>query len=357
MMITLQNYEEYFVRYIDNDLSKEELAEVQLFLQQHPELKVDLDAFQATVLQPDDAFSFPGKQTLKRSIHAGNYEEYFARFAEEDLSSTEADEVQHFLKQNHSLKMQLDAYKASKLEADLTIVYPDKNSLKKKEPGKVVPLYARYILSAAVAAGLLLLFFVKGIQWTPGKGVVPVAQTESGQPEIDADGQVNPVTEFPSNNLVVSTDSPDSSAFSPAVSNQNLPKVKNKKNNSKVLKDNVNSLAMYAVNIEPMNVDLPDQLRNYRRVTRAPFLVPVYENENPDQNAGNNGNKAVGSWLSVASVVGTEILKLSGRGDLVKSADAEEQHKTKEALSLSIQTKKFSFYHKFLNKKHSSTSK
>ncbi|HUM48083.1 MAG TPA: hypothetical protein PLD84_14220, partial [Chitinophagales bacterium] len=280
------------------------------------------------------------------------------RLVEGDLSSSEVDEVQHFLKQNHSLNRHLDAYKASKLKADLSVVYPDKNSLKKKEPGKVVPLYARYILSAAVAAGLLLLFFVKGIQWTPGTGVSPVAQTESAQPGIDSNGQVNSITESPSNSIAATTDSNDSLSFSPAVSNQNQPKVKNKKNSSKSLINKTNSPAMYALNMEPMNVVLPGQLPNYRRVTKAPYLVPVYENETTNQQAANNANRVVGSWLSVASVVGTEILKLSGRGDLVKSdAAVEEQHKTREALSLSIQTKKFSFYHKFLNKKHSSTSK
>ncbi len=52
MKITLQNYEEYFVRLIDDDLSVLEASEVQLFLQQHPELQTDLDAFRMAILQP-----------------------------------------------------------------------------------------------------------------------------------------------------------------------------------------------------------------------------------------------------------------------------------------------------------------
>lgn len=61
MKITLQNYEEYFVRLIDDELSVVEASEVQLFLQQHPELQTDLDAFRMAILQPDVDFTFPEK--------------------------------------------------------------------------------------------------------------------------------------------------------------------------------------------------------------------------------------------------------------------------------------------------------
>ena len=38
MKINLKNYEEYFVRYIDDELSRDEVSELNLFLSEHPEL-------------------------------------------------------------------------------------------------------------------------------------------------------------------------------------------------------------------------------------------------------------------------------------------------------------------------------
>src|SRR5580765_3958686 len=108
MKINVQNYEEYFVRFIDHDLSKEEAGEVQLFLQQHPELKSELDAFQSTVLKPDSAVIFADKEVLKRGITVANHEEYFVRMVENDLSSEEKTEVNHFLAQYPQLQHELD---------------------------------------------------------------------------------------------------------------------------------------------------------------------------------------------------------------------------------------------------------
>lgn len=356
MKINLQNYESYFVRYIDNDLSKTEVEEVQRFLQQHPELNNDLDAFRSTVLQPDDTFVFPAKAMLKRSVHAGNYEDYFARYVEQDLSAEETAEVNIFLQQNPSFTRQLDAYKATRLVADTTIVFPDKKALKKEQPRKVIPMYARYILSAAVAAGLLLLFFVKGIQRMPGSSDVQVAQNETVDPavvpSVDSD-----LTE---NNSPDALATLPGSTGQPAVStpsNSSQSKVETVKKSVIPSADQEIKYAAIASVMEPMEVGMPGALPENRRTSKAPYLVPVYEEvAAPQQTAANSNNNTVGGWLSIASVVGTEILKLSGRGDLVKaSSDVAEQPKKKEPVTLSIQTRKFSFYHKFLNKNNAST--
>jgi len=72
MKVNMQNYEEYFVRFVDNDLSAEEAGEVQLFLQQHPGLKAELDAFRSAVLIPDASIQFSGKD--KRKVYEAFFE-------------------------------------------------------------------------------------------------------------------------------------------------------------------------------------------------------------------------------------------------------------------------------------------
>ena len=67
MKITLQNYEEYFVRFIDNELSGDERAEVSLFLKQNPGLEAELDAFSK------DRTKFSDEEIARRLADGNDY--------------------------------------------------------------------------------------------------------------------------------------------------------------------------------------------------------------------------------------------------------------------------------------------
>lgn len=351
MKINQQNYESYFVRYLDNDLTGEEAAEVQLFLQLHPELKNDLEAFRSTILQPDEQLVFTGKSSLKRSVHTGNYEEYFVRWIENDLSPAEIAEVNAFLQHHPDYNSKLNTYKSTILIADQSVVFPDKQRLKKKASGTVIPMFTRYVLTGAVAAGLVLLLLVKGVPWWTGNSDLPLATNESEQPALPSG---NPESDGKSNQPVKIEDQYTSTEQS-AIASANTPlkpKAKVNKDSPKYQINNDFKTVAYTSVMDPLVVDDPAVLPIHRRGSKAPYLVPVYVQEKAVQ-PQTVSNNSPGGWLSIASVVGTEILKLSGRGDLLKTEEAEEQPKRKEALTLSIQTKKFAFYHKFLNKNHS----
>jgi len=64
--LTTDNYETYFLSYIDGELTAAEEQTLQQFLQQHPELQATLQLLQRTKLQADTALHMPGKAGLYR---------------------------------------------------------------------------------------------------------------------------------------------------------------------------------------------------------------------------------------------------------------------------------------------------
>ena len=364
MKINMQNYEEYFVRLIDNELSVEETNEVNLFLQQHNELRAELEAYKVSVLEPDVSLQFPGKHLLEKGITISNYEEYFIRTVENDLSPAEVNEVNSFLAEHPELQQQMLAFKSAILVADTAIIFPDKESLKKRD-GRIVPMYARYILTAAVAASLLVIFFMKGIEWNRSRDIPSVAdngnetyQDRTSVSDQSTYAQSSDSTEL-NNNKSINNRIADIQSGN-AVAVKSSESKGNKKEKSPGQEGNAKPAIFLASDIKPMQVDDLNGISYQRRQVRAPYLVLVYDNEKEESPVANNSRSSTGvSWLSLASVVGSELLRLTGRGELVKplAADTSEQYKPKETLAISIQSEKFSFYHKFLKKDKSSTPK
>jgi predicted DNA-binding protein len=66
--IDASNYENFFVQDVEEMLSDSETSELQRFLNMNPQLRVDYDRFQRTILQPDLSVRFPQKSHLKRAI-------------------------------------------------------------------------------------------------------------------------------------------------------------------------------------------------------------------------------------------------------------------------------------------------
>lgn len=66
MKININNYEEWMIDYIEDNLSQEQQKQFAEFLAFHPELKGELELFQQTKLQPDLNIVFANKDALKQ---------------------------------------------------------------------------------------------------------------------------------------------------------------------------------------------------------------------------------------------------------------------------------------------------
>lgn len=164
MKISIDNYEAYLIDYMDGRLNNAEIQQLKAFcVQNHidfEELTEDLPVLEST----DDTFDekeylFKNKIIPFGSINEDNYEERFIAYQELLLDGEEEREVEEFADNNPFLLKDLRTYGNCRLEPDTTIVFKDKDNLKKK--AVILPLYAKI---AAVAAVIAVLF---GLFWLP----------------------------------------------------------------------------------------------------------------------------------------------------------------------------------------------
>ncbi len=344
-MINLINYEEYFFREAEGDLTKAEQDELLLFIQNNPSLKAELDAFKSAVLLPDESVKFPFKNEMKQSEI--NYDELFVRYIEQDLNTAEVKKVNQVVSSNPSLKKELEFYKSSVLVADESIVFPDKNSLKKKEV-RIIPIYIRIASVAAIAASLLIVVYLGGLNFIYSTNLPSTAEVEI----TDTNNVIIPNQQSNnSNSIVARVDSPTASVKSFSATDKKV--IKHHKQNRLVastmpgVKNNdVLDLTFNEGEMNKLSTDGMNYINFQPRVRKAKYIEkydPVFEVV-----AEHSNSKEI---KSVAAQIGSELLKLSGRGSYLNSANAFNSDKKKLPVNLSITGEKFNFSHKFFKKR------
>ena len=139
MKINRDNYEVYFLDYLEGRLSPEMMEEVQLFVLQNPDLRNFLDEFDAISLVADQDVVFEKKSNLKKNqvfatsqVNELNYEEYLVNEAEGLLNNEELAAIEEFISINPQFELDRKLFALAHLSVDDTIVFEAKESLKKK---------------------------------------------------------------------------------------------------------------------------------------------------------------------------------------------------------------------------------
>jgi hypothetical protein len=130
MNINISNYEAYFLDYHEGNLSPQQVADLFLFLSQHPELKKEFEDFEHIVLEDFSAPIFENKDRLKKNITAENREEYFIRAVEGTLDTAELALLTTFLTTHPEFVTEFNLFKKTKLQADASVVFENKMLLK-----------------------------------------------------------------------------------------------------------------------------------------------------------------------------------------------------------------------------------
>lgn len=155
MKIDLNNYEEWMLDYLDGNLNDQQSKEIEAFLLKHPPIADELEGLADAQLQKieTDSLDASTKNQLlfseTENINADNYESVFAASFENDLKESEQLELQAFLSENTFLRNDFESFQSLKLQADLSIHFPQKDTLYKRDK-KIVPIWLWSSLAAAV---------------------------------------------------------------------------------------------------------------------------------------------------------------------------------------------------------------
>src|SRR5205809_5155418 len=138
--INRNNYEEFFLMYVDGELSAENQLAVENFVRQNTDLAVELEMLMHTKLSPEK-IEFADKENLLRtegnSINEFNYEEYFLLYIDNELSAAKRQEVEMYVLKHPKLQDEFTTLKQTILAPEI-ISYGDKQDLYRTEKRRTV---------------------------------------------------------------------------------------------------------------------------------------------------------------------------------------------------------------------------
>lgn len=282
-MINRNNYEEFLLMYVDNELTAQERATVELFVQQNPDLLPELETLQQTVLSANDEILLEDKSGLLKTnsgIGIDNYEEYFLLDIDGELDAKGKNEVEKFVLQHPQLQSEFTLLQQTVLEPE-QLIFADKQSLYRKEE-RVIPFAWMRLAAAAAVIGFAIL-----VWWLipSGKNTIELAKVkpvkENTVPAVkDAGKEIQQQTIKPeeqnSNKVAVAT----------PVQNKknNSVVVKEDKTKQRVIKSNVpvnENIALNKTQTNQQKSSLPDEIVPEEKEKIIAYQQPVIDNEQP----------------------------------------------------------------------------
>jgi hypothetical protein len=160
MNINRNNYEQFFLLYVDNELSVTDKLLVDAFINENADLAIELQMLQDAVLHFDMEECLLEDKTFllkhsNASITTTNAEEQFLLYIDNELTEKSKKEVETFVLQHPQQQVLFTQLKQTILPTE-TIICPNKNRLLKQESNRRI-VYMRFarIAVAAIFIGVL----------------------------------------------------------------------------------------------------------------------------------------------------------------------------------------------------------
>lgn len=238
MNISRHNYEEFFLMYVDNELSAPQRNAVELFVQQNPDLAKELQLLQQAVVQEDEII-FDDKQSLLKDGTLAMQEKLML-FADDELPLEEKSAMFTLLAADSSAAAEWKILQKTKLQPDESIVFEDKASLYRTEGGRVIGIKWWRIAAAAVLLGFGIWLganLFKSNKQPGSTGTDPIANGKTEQPkqnnEITDPSQVKPIAKEDPSTQIAKTISPQKNEVKVTPEKKNLVKGNDNNNAAK----------------------------------------------------------------------------------------------------------------------------
>jgi hypothetical protein len=213
MNINRNNYEAYFLDFIEGRLSPEQEEVLRRFLKFNPDLDQELTAYEIQAISKPH-LRFPGKEFLKKEfpvegthVRDANFDMYSIAFLEGDLDKAQQARFEAYLAQHPEKKRELETFKATFLDP-APVTYPQKDRLKHRG----TRLYNwRFLVPLAAAASITLMILLYAPSSPPAVEVASVVEPEQveKQPVTETEPEQQTVKPVQATfNMVRKTNSP-----------------------------------------------------------------------------------------------------------------------------------------------------
>lgn len=166
-MLTRDNYEIWFVDYLDGNLGNHEISQLEHFLSENPDLQDEFQGIKGLILEPEHLTFDRKNELVKQDLDDPIlFSEACVSFIENNASTIQKSQLLTYVENRPEKNKELSLFKATLLQANLQIVFPHKEKLYRKLSLFTLPTIIR--MAAAMLAGLIV---ATGIYFTQNNAI------------------------------------------------------------------------------------------------------------------------------------------------------------------------------------------
>ena len=251
--IDKNNYEAYYLDFLEGRLNESYTILLMTFLDQFPELRIDneLVTLEQKSIFLDESYKQSMKQVLfeEELVTKSTINSFLIAQTENILSETKSREVEQFIRHNPSYLIEQRLFQASHLKANKEDVYTEKSSLKKTS---VIPL--RMIMTAFAVAASVALFFLIGDFSTSPRARNTQSSTSKQPSQINVADTKDLDKKIKKQNVINTLDQSIIEDYHSAVASKNTTNSDHSKDQN-FEKENIVVTALSVLEINPSEVD------------------------------------------------------------------------------------------------------
>ena len=194
MKITRDNYEVYFLDYLEGNLDENLVDDFLEFLQQNPDLKEELSMMETAPIVPGSAVFINKKKLYKEKYDAEKeFNQAAIALIEGDISASEKAEFDAYLLKHPEKQKEVQRFQQTKLHPDKTVVFARKSKLYRRTLGKTIFMWSSRVAAVLVLALSIYFYIDQRGENIVNQSQMAVVETEPKGNNADSEATPPPV--------------------------------------------------------------------------------------------------------------------------------------------------------------------